>query len=82
MHLPGQPEPIPIESVQLDPDHKRMIIVTDQLNQQWRYLQEDGGNLTLGFPYIISNEKYQVRLFVPAAPGHLPKLLSVKDNRP
>ena len=73
-----QPERIPIVSVRLDPDHSSMIIIGDLNGQEWRYLQDHNGQLTLGYRYLISNGKYQVSLFIPLGPAPLPVLLDVK----
>lgn len=77
MEIP-KPLPLELESVKLDPESPRIIIIRDANGQDWRYFQDHRGQLVLGFPYVMSHPEYVVRLFVPLQPGALPILLDVR----
>jgi hypothetical protein len=54
-----------------------IIEITDLAGQRLTYRPNEFGILELGYQYVITNDNYQVYLFMPLGAQPLPKLLAV-----
>lgn len=74
------PQPLRITRVVSHSRFKNIITITDESGQDWHYLQNDNGELILGFPFVTWEKKgeHAVHFFNPAGPHGMPILLEVE----
>jgi hypothetical protein len=72
--------PMTISRVERHREYDNILTITDIEGQDWHYLQDQNGQLVLGFPvqlYKPGDVEHIVHVFHPLGPGAIPILLRV-----
>lgn len=70
-----------VQAVEIVPEYPGMIRITTLDGALWHYLPDRHGVLEMGYPVICFHEatRHRVCLFVPLAPGRVPRVLKVES---